>query len=99
MSTQIDQIPTKNIHHKKERKDMQESTHYWTADLSLSAFLLARGHRIQEIKSEGCRGIFCFIDSQELRQDLLRWGNNDKVSISVREFVNGMRDLKGLVGA
>ena len=32
------------------------------------------------------------------RQEILRWGNNDRVAIRVRGFVNGLRDLKGLVG-
>jgi hypothetical protein len=71
---------------------------YQTADLSLSAFLQARGHEIKDIKSESRRGIFVFANSAQLREDLLRWGNDEPVSISVREFVNGMRDLKGLVG-
>ncbi len=44
------------------------------------------------------RGVFVFADNQALREDILRWGNNEAVSIQVRGFVNGMRDLKGLVG-
>ncbi len=71
---------------------------YATTDLSLSAFLQARGHEIVNIRNQNGRGTFVFSDTQELREDLLRWGNNKPVSIRVRVFVNGMRDLKGLVG-
>ena len=71
---------------------------YATTDLSLSAFLQARGHQIIQVRKDGGRGVFVFTDNPELRRDILRWGNNDSVSIRVRGFVNGMRDLKGLVG-
>ncbi len=71
---------------------------YATTDLSLSAFLQALGHQLIDIRNEGRRGVFVFTDTKELRQDILRWGNNQAVSIRVRGFVNGMRDLKGLVG-
>ena len=71
---------------------------YATTDLSLSAFLQALGHQITNVRNEAGRGTFVFADSQQLRQDILRWGNNETVSIRVRGFVNVMRDLKGLVG-
>ncbi len=71
---------------------------YATTDLSLSAFLQALGHQLIDIRNEGGRGTFVFTETQELRQDILRWGNNEPVSIQVRGFVNLMRDLKGLVG-
>ena len=71
---------------------------YATTDLSLSAFLQVRGHQIIEVHNKSNRGVFMFGDTAELRQDILRWGNNDSVSIRIRGFVNGMRDLKGLVG-
>jgi len=34
----------------------------------------------------------------ELRVDSCMCGSNEKVSIAVRKFVNGMHDLNGLVG-
>ncbi len=71
---------------------------YATSDLSLSAFLQALGHQLVEVRNERGRGTFVFTDTPELRQDILRWGNNEPVSIQVRGFVNLMRDLKGLVG-
>lgn len=71
---------------------------YLTTDLSLSAFLQIRGHEIIEVRKEHSRGIFAFEESPELRADILKWGNNEAVSIRVRSFVNGLRDLKGLVG-
>jgi len=71
---------------------------YATTDLSLSAFLQALGHQLIDIRNEAGRGVFVFTDTKELRQDILRWGNNEPVSIHVRGFVNLMRDLKGLVG-
>jgi len=75
-----------------------EDTAYSTTDLSLSAFLQARGHQILDVVCNAGRGVFVFADTPELREDILRWGNNEPVSIRVRGFVNGMRDLKGLVG-
>ena len=71
---------------------------YATNDLSLSAFLQALGHQLVEVRNDRGRGTFVFADTQELRQDILRWGNNEGVSIQVRGFVNLMRDLKGMVG-
>ena len=71
---------------------------YSTTDLPLSAFLQALGHEIINVRSEGGRGVFAFADTQELRQDILRWGNNQPVAIPVRGFVNLMRDLKGMIG-
>ncbi len=74
------------------------SDRYATTDLSLSAFLQVLAHEIVDIRSEGGRGVFVFAETSELRRDVLRWSNNEPVSIRVRGFVNGMRDLKGLVG-
>ncbi len=71
---------------------------YATTDLSLSAFLQTRGHKIVKVTNRDGRGVFVFADSRELREDILRWGNNEAVSIKVRSFVNALRDLKGLVG-
>jgi hypothetical protein len=76
---------------------MKEPT-YATTDLSLSAFLQVRGYQIIEVHNKSNRGVFVFGDSPQLRKDILRWSNNEAVSIRVRGFVNGMRDLKGLVG-
>ena len=86
---------SKNQHSKTE---VSMGNTYATTDLSLSAFLQALGHQLIDIRNEGRRGVFVFTDTEKLRQDILRWGNNQAVSIRVRGFVNGMRDLKGLVG-
>jgi len=75
-----------------------DSNRYATTDLSLGAFLQALGHNLVDIQHEAGRGVFIFTDTEKLREDILRWGNNQPVSIRVRGFVNGMRDLKGLVG-
>lgn len=71
---------------------------YATADLSLSAFFVARGHKLIDVRHHNGRGVFVFEDTSQLRQDILRWGNDDSVPIRVRGFVNSLRDLKGLVG-
>ncbi len=71
---------------------------YATTDLSLSAFLQTRGHKIVKVVNKDGRGVFVFTDTEKLREDILRWGNNEAVSIQVRSFVNALRDLKGLVG-
>ena len=70
---------------------------YSTADLALSTFLQARGHEILRVGSDRGRGIFTFAESAELRSDLLRWANDEPVSICVRGLFNSLRDLKGLV--
>ena len=75
-----------------------ESDRYATTDLSLSAFLQTLGHNLVDIQHEAGRGVFVFTDTEKLREDILRWGNNEAVRIRVRGFVNGLRDLKGLVG-
>jgi len=79
---------------------MKPST-YATTDLPLAAFLQTRGHELVDLvdseRGRG-RGVFVFADHPELREDILRWGNNESVPIRVRGFVNGLRDLKGLVG-
>ena len=71
---------------------------YATTDLALSAFLQALGHEIVDVRGEAGRGVFVFSDSPELRGDVLRWSNNEPVLLRARTFINGMRDLKGLVG-
>ncbi len=72
---------------------------YATTDLPLAAFLQSRGYKLIDfVENERGRGVFVFGDEPELREDILRWGNNESVSIRVRGFVNGLRDLKGLVG-
>ena len=71
---------------------------YATTDLSLSAFLQALGHQLVDVLNDRGRGTFVFADTKELRQNILKWGNNQPVSIQVRGFVNLMRDLKGMVG-
>ena len=75
-----------------------DSNRYATTDLSLGAFLHTLGHNLVDIRNEAGRGVFVFTDTEKLREDILRWGNNEAVRIRVRGFVNGMRDLKGLVG-
>jgi len=71
---------------------------YATTDLSLSAFLQALGHQLVDVRNERGRGTFVFDDTPELRADILRWGNNEPVKMKARDFVNGIRDLKGMVG-
>jgi len=51
---------------------------YATADLSLSAFLQALNHQLVDVRrNERGRGKFVFADTPELRQDILRWANNE----------------------
>jgi hypothetical protein len=68
-----------------------------TTDLSLSAFLRTRGHPLLRMEREGDRGIFVFADTEELREDVLRWGNDKPVLLAARVFINILRDLKGMV--
>ena len=64
-----------------------------TKDFFLAAFLQARGHRLVDVED---RGIFGFEASEGLGDDLLRWANNDPVSIRVPAYVNAIRNLKAL---
>jgi hypothetical protein len=77
---------------------MTGDVRYSTSDLALSAFLQSKGHKIRQVLRQNGRGVFVFDDTSELREDILRWGNNEEVSIRARGFVDGLRDLKGLVG-
>jgi hypothetical protein len=81
------------------KSDDSREALYHTPDLALSSFLAALGHEIIEVTSERGRGVFAFQDTQKLQNDILAWCNGFPVSINVRAFVNGMRDLKGVVGA
>jgi len=83
---------------KQSATDRAESS-YSTTDLFLAAFLQARGHRILQILNRNGRGTFVFGDTEDLQQDILAWSNNQSVQIPVRGFVNGVRDLKGLVAS
>ena len=88
-----------NSNHSLSRTELMVvgSGTYATTDLSLSAFLQSIGHKILDIQKTGRRGVFVFEDCQELRADILSWGNNQPVSIRLRSFVNSLRDLKGLI--
>jgi hypothetical protein len=69
-----------------------------TTDLSLAAFLRTKGHALLSMEREGEWGVFVFADTQELRDDVLRWGNDTPVLLTARVFINTLRDLKGMVG-
>jgi hypothetical protein len=68
-----------------------------TTDLSLSAFLRTKGHRLLSMERDQNKGVFVFADTQELREDVLRWGNDTPVLLAARVFINTLRDLKGMV--
>jgi hypothetical protein len=72
---------------------------YTTSDLPLTAYLKVLGHPLIECRNESGRGFFAFQDSEELRADIIRWGNDEPVRVSVRRFTNLLRDLKGMIGA
>jgi len=50
---------------------------YARTDLSLSAFLQALNHQLVDVRNERGRGTFVFADTQELRQDILRWATTN----------------------
>lgn len=72
---------------------------YRTADLTLSAFLQARGHDLLSVEATHGRGVFVFRDGADLQKDIHAWINNQTVSIPIRSFANGIRDLKILMSA
>jgi len=76
------------------------SKEYLTSDLGLSGFLICLGHRLVDVRpGDRRRQFFVFRDNESLQTDVFRWANDEKVSIKVRSFVNGLRDLKGVVSA
>ena len=91
-------MPTAISNNQNNTTEESMGNTYSTTDLSLSAFLQARGHQLVDVLNDRGRGTFVFADTEQLRRDILKWGNNELVSIHVRGFVNLMRDLKGMVG-
>jgi hypothetical protein len=69
---------------------------YATGDLFLCAFLRAMGHNLKAIREDRQRSIFVFPDSADLRADILRYTNDDPVALRARNFMNLLRDLRGL---
>lgn len=76
----------------------QNTEVYTTADLFLSAYLQNLGHKIISFKREHGRGFFTFNSTDQLEEDVLKWGNNEPITIRLRSFLNSTRDLKGMIG-
>jgi len=67
---------------------------YETTDLSLAAFLKAKGWFIR-FKSFSGKCIFSFVDDAELREDIISYFNNGKIGIT--DYKNAVMDLKVIV--
>jgi hypothetical protein len=73
---------------------MSTDTNFQTTDLSLAAFLLARGHRVIQLGgAAGGRRIFSF--PTEASAEALEFFQH--ASVPARAFANALRDLKALI--
>ena len=74
---------------------MEMTKVYTTSDLYLSAFLKAKGLKLQDKRRVGDRYVFVFEDADN-RQGLIREFFNDGV-VSITAFKNAIQDLKTMV--
>jgi len=66
---------------------------YATTDLSLAAFLLARGQPLDGVSREGPRCVFSFPDAaRELAPSFYA-----SATVPARAYANALRDLKTLI--
>lgn len=72
---------------------------YKSSDLSLAAFLTARGHKLVGVEGSSAHSVFCFEKSPELIADTLHWFNNTPTLIPARALFDGWRNLKGLAAS
>ena len=72
------------------------SSPYRTTDLSLAAFLMARGHQLTAVDrlSDGRRGLFVFATGAE---DAEKYFLNE--SVGARDFASALRQLKAAIHA
>ncbi len=70
---------------------------YPTTDLPLASFLRCRGHRLIRVDSDGRRGTFIFPDTDELKEDVLIWMNDEQVTLPAQSFPSTLRRMKALV--
>lgn len=72
---------------------------YRTSDLQVASVLTCLGHRLEDVSRKGrgvgksARALFCFLESEKLRKDLLAY-SNDEVKLSPRILFARLRDLK-----
>ncbi len=72
-------------------------TEFHTTDLALASFLLAVGNSLIDIRGMGSKGVFVFTESPKLRTDVVRWTNDELTPLRARSFLNGFRNLKGVI--
>ena len=71
-----------------------------TTEISLVAMLQCLGHKVTGVNKthSKARASFMLDNCGQLQRDVLIWLNNEPVKIRTREFLNNVRNLKGMVG-
>jgi hypothetical protein len=65
------------------------------SDLTLSAYLSTRGHKLQRVEGNGYRSFFVFLDTSELEKDTMAFYNRE-TSVDALTFGEFIRNLKAL---
>ena len=73
---------------------MPAESRFDTSDLNLASFLRCRGFVIRELRHDGSRTVFSFLDAPALQEAILDFANDG--SVAVRAFCSALRDLKAI---
>lgn len=68
---------------------------YKTSDLYLSAYLKAKGHKIEDIERGVKKCYFIFENSERLMSDRMRFFNEGLISVT--QYKNALQDLRVLI--
>ena len=68
---------------------------YRTSDIYLSAYLKAKGHKIEKIDREGTKCFFNFKKDDILDSNKMRFFNEGLISVT--QYKNALQDLRVLI--
>lgn len=68
---------------------------YKTSDLYLSAYLKAKGHKVEKIERKIKKCYFVFEDSELLQSNKMRFFNEGLISVT--QYKNALQDLRVLI--
>jgi hypothetical protein len=71
---------------------------YSTSDLSLAAFLIVRGIRLERLVKFAHRGEFEFARSAAVDNLVLGWMNRETYEVCPRHYLSVIKDLKCQIG-
>ncbi|MCX5782730.1 MAG: DUF5659 domain-containing protein [Elusimicrobia bacterium] len=66
-----------------------------TSDLYLAAVLHALKFKISEVKTEGRRTVFIFVDDESRRKAIVEYYNGE-LEIKARDFIDSVKNLKAM---